>query len=290
MKDIDRLKKQHEETDIPDELERVVKQAIQQGKASRKKRRVLRNWALSTAAAAALFVGGINVSPTIAQAAAGIPVLGSIVKVLTVQTLKVDEEKFQANLETPAIEGLENEQLQHMLNEKYIEENKALYLQFEKDMAELKQQGGGNISTDSGYEVLTDTEQLLSIVRYETQTAASSSTILKHDTIDKQRNVLITLPSLFTDDRYIDAITAYINEEMQRQMAQDENISYFLLGGEDAALNAIEAEQDFYITADHKLVISFNDYEAAPGYMGAPEFEIPSDVIKDFLVSDVYIR
>ena len=61
MKDIDRLKKQHEETDIPDELERVVKQAIQQGKASRKKRRVLRNWALSTAAAAALFVGGINV-------------------------------------------------------------------------------------------------------------------------------------------------------------------------------------------------------------------------------------
>lgn len=290
MKDIGRLKKQHEETDIPDELEHVVKQAIQQGKAARKKRSMLKNWALSTAAAAALFVGGINASPVIAQAAADIPVLGSIVKVLTVQTLKVDEEKFQANLETPAIEGLENEQLQHMLNEKYIEENKAQFAQFEKEMAELKQQGSGYISTDSGYEVLTDTDQLLSIVRYETQTAASASTVLKHDTIDKQRSILITLPSLFTDRRYIDAITAYINEEMQQRMAQDENISYFLLGGEDAVLNAIDAEQDFYITADHKLVISFNEYEVAPGSMGTPEFEIPADVIKDLLVSGAYIR
>jgi hypothetical protein len=47
---------------------------------------------------------------------------------------------------------------------------------------------------------------------------------------------------------------------------------------------------NFYINEDGKLVISFNEYDVAPGFMGVVEFVIPTDLIKDLLVSDYYIH
>jgi len=55
-------------------------------------------------------------------------------------------------------------------------------------------------------------------------------------------------------------------------------------------LNKISPNQNFYITEEGKLVISFDKYEVGPGYMGIQEFEIPTEVIADILVSNEYIR
>ncbi len=283
MKKIDRLKKSYDNIDIPPELNDVVKDSIRQAKASQKKRPFLKQWTIGAVAAAALFVSSINMSPTMAQAMANIPVLGSIVEVLTVQKLTLDEKTYQADLATPAINGLENEKLQASLNEKYIEENKARFEQFEQEVAEMKKAGNGHLGIDTGYEVMTDTAQLLSIARYEVNTIGSSSTTMQYDTIDKQENILITLPSLFKDDQYIKVISSYIAEEMKRQMTADEEVSYL-------DFETIKPDQNFYITANHQLVISFDKYEVAPGYMGVVTFEIPSDILSNLLVSDVYIH
>ena len=148
--------------------------------------------------------------------------------VFTAQQLTVDEKTYQANVAIPAIEGLADEGLQASLNEKYLEENKVLFEQFEQEVAELKKAGGGHLGIDTGYEVKTDTDQLLSIARYEVNTVGSSSTTMKYDTIDKQNSILITLPSLFKDDKYVEAISSYVVGEMERQMEADEDISYFL--------------------------------------------------------------
>ncbi|MEK4230892.1 DUF3298 and DUF4163 domain-containing protein [Solibacillus sp. FSL H8-0538] len=290
MKKMDKLKKDYDATEIPAELEDVVKASIRQAKTSQKKRPFLKQWSFGAAAAAALFVGSINMSPTFAQAMANVPVLGSIVEVFTVQQLTMDKETYQADLATPAINGLANEGLQATLNEKYIEENKALFKQFEQDVAEMKKAGNGHLGISTGYEVKTDTDQLLSIARYEVNTVGSSSTTMKYDTIDKQNNILITLPSLFKDDKYIDAISSYVAVEMKRQMAADEEISYFMFDGSELDFEVINSEQNFYITANNKLVISFDKYEVAPGYMGIVTFEIPSDILRDLLVSDAYIN
>ena len=210
MKKLNKLKKDYDEVEIPSELEDVVKSSIQQAKTARKKRIHLKQWTIGVAAAAALFIGSINMSPSFAQAMANVPVLGSIVEVFTVQQLTVDEKTYQANLNTPAVVGLDDERLQSLLNEKYIEENKALFGQFEQDVEEMKQAGDGHLGVDSGYEILTDTDQLLAIARYEVNTVGSSSTTMKYDTIDKQNSILITLPSLFKDGAYVDVISSYI--------------------------------------------------------------------------------
>lgn len=290
MKEIDKLKKDYDAVEIPIELEDVVKESIRQAKAAPKKHLFLKQWSIGVAAAAALFIGSINMSPAMAQSIANIPGLGAIVEVFTVQKMALDDKTYQANLDTPAIDGLENEELQASLNNKYIEENKALFEKFEKEVADMKEVGDGHLGIDTGYEVLTDTAQLLSIARYETNTVGSSSTTMKYDTIDKQENILITLPSLFKDEQYIEVISSYIADEMKRQMATDGEVSYFLEDEFEGHFERINLNQNFYITDHHKLVISFDKYEIAPGYMGIVTFEIPSAILKDLLVSDVYIN
>ena len=78
MKKINKLKKNYDETVIPSELEDVVKASIRQAKASQKKRPFLKQWTIGAAAAAALFIGSINVSPSFAQAMANVPLLGRL--------------------------------------------------------------------------------------------------------------------------------------------------------------------------------------------------------------------
>lgn len=290
MKKLDKLKKDYNDTEIPPELEDVVNASIKKAKASRKKRPVVKQWTLGAAAAAALFIGSINMSPSFAQAMANVPVLGAFVNVLTVQQLTVDKETYQADISTPAIEGLADKELQATLNNKYIEENKVLFEQFEQDVAEMEKSGDGHLGVMAGYEIKTDTDQLLSIARYEVNIVGSSSTIMTYDTIDKQNSILLTLPSLFKDENYVDTITSYILDEMAQQMTTDENIMYFLKDESQEGFEKIRTDQDFYITADNKLVISFQKYEVSPGSMGIVTFEIPTNILQEHLVSNTYIK
>ncbi|WP_199171903.1 anti-sigma-V factor rsiV [Sporosarcina sp. P13] len=290
MKQINKLKKQYNDIEIPSELDEVVKQTIQRATITKKRRSPVKRWSLGVAVAVAMFVGSINVSPAFANSLVNIPVLGSIVEVFTVQTLTMDKETYQANLKTPAISGLDSEGLQTALNEKYIEENKELFKQFKADVADMEKVGAGHMGIDSGYEVKTDTEQLLSIARFEVNMVGSSSTTMQYDTIDKQNNILITLPSLFKDDSYVEIISAYIKDDIKQQMKDDKNAAYLTSEGADPEFHSIQANQNFYITADHKLVISFDKYEIAAGYMGVVTFEIPSDILSDVLVGDTYIQ
>ena len=158
------------------------------------------------------------------------------------------------------------------------------YDDFMKEIDELKKadMDEAHMGIASGYEVKTDTDKLLVIGRYVVNTAGSSSTTIKYDTIDKQNKLLITLPSLFKDEAYIDIISENIKAQMKEQM-KDENNVYWLedemMGDEN--FSKIDKNQSFYITKDNQLVIAFDKYEVAPGYMGNPEFIIPSELLKD---------
>ncbi len=289
---IEQLKQSYTEIPIPEELDFIVKKAIRQ---SRMKRTNMR-WIIGTAAAVIVFVSGVNSSPAFANAFSNIPVLGKIVEVITFREYKVDEDTYNANLKVPAVTNLENKTLEQMLNNKYLDENKKLYAEFQKDMDDLKKQGGGHLGIDTGYEVKTDNDQILSIGRYEVNTVGSSSTTMKYDTIDKKNQVLISLPSLFKDNSYIALISENIKQQMLDQMKSDPDKTYWVKKDDkdtdplDDVFQSIQKDQSFYINKDGKLVISFNKYDVAPGYMGIVEFVIPTDVIASDLVSSEYIK
>lgn len=293
-KKIEELKKQYMDIPIPDELDFVVKKTLKDGGIKVMKKNNKYKWISAAAAVAIIFTASVNISPTFADTLSEVPVINGLVKVLTFREYKVDENSYNADIKVPAIEGLENKDLENNLNEKYIEENKKLYEDFIADVEDLKANGGGHLGVDSGYEIKTDNDRILSIGRYVVNTVGSSSTEYKFDTIDKENQVLITLPSLFKDDSYIDIISANILEQMKEQMKADEGKIYWIEGHLEEepteVFEKISPDQNFYITENNKLVISFNKYDVAPGYMGVVEFEIPTDVISNILVSDEYIK
>lgn len=278
------LKQRYEAVPIPDELEFIVKKAVQQ----RKKRRMVMNYIAAFTAAALIFIVGINTSPAIATALSEVPLVGSAIKVLTFKHVQVDGGMAQAEIKVPAITNLDNKALESALNNKYMEESRKLYENFMDDMEQLKQNGGGHLGVESGYVVKTDNEQILAVGRYVVNTVGSSSTTFQYDTIDKKDQLLITLPSLFKDERYINLISENIKEQMKQQMEADPNKMYWLEG--NLGFKTIRKDQSFYINSEGKLVISFDKYEVAPGYMGVLEFIIPTDVIADALVSKEYVK
>lgn len=283
--------------EIPDELDEIVNEAIKKGSVPQERMIYMKKWIRNVAATAAVvtisFIGAANLSPAFAQSISDIPVLGTLVKVVSFRQFDYHEDTYNASIDTPVLEGLKNEELQNTLNTKYLEENKKLYEQFEAEVADMESfEEGGHLGLDSGFEIKTNNDQILSIGHYVVNTVGSSSTTMTYDTLDKQNEVLITLPSLFIDDRYIEIISENIKEQMKEIMASDENKAYWIGNTAEMAdgFDKIDANQSFYITDQGKLMISFDKYAVAPGYMGIQEFEIPTDVLQDILVSNTYIK
>ncbi|ETJ29897.1 YrhM, partial [human gut metagenome] len=98
------------------------------------------------------------------------------------------------------------------------------------DMEDMKSNGDGHLGVSSGYVVKTDNDKLLSIGRYVVNTVGSSSTTMKYDTIDKDSEILITLPSLFKNDSYVNIISENIKKQMIEQNKADENKFYWVEG------------------------------------------------------------
>lgn len=293
---INQLKEEYMNIPIPMELEFTVKKSLEEGRKTMKNKIYLKR-ICATAASIALFATaitvGVNTNEALAQTLSDVPVLGGIVRVLTFKEYKFNEETYDADIKTPAIDGLDNKDLQNSLNEKYLDENKKLYEEFTADMESLKKDGGGHMGVDSGFVIKTDTDNILSVGRYVVNTVGSSSTTFKYDTIDKKNEVLITLPSLFKDDSYVDIISKNIKEQMIEKNKADESNVYWIKELEPEMTDSFEKilkDQSFFITAEGKLVISFDKYEVAPGCMGVLEFEIPTEILKDVLTSNEYIK
>lgn len=292
------LKNEYLDIPIPEELDFIVRKAIKENRSLKPKERSSFKKTIIAAASALIIMAtvtvGINTSPAFAETLSKVPIVGGIVKVLTFKEYTLNDETFNADIKIPEISGLKDEELQKALNEKYLEENEKLYQQFINDMEEMKKSGGGHLGVDSGYVIKTDNDRILSVGRYVVNTVASSSTTFKYDTIDKKNEVLITLPSLFKDDSYINIISENIKEQMIKRHKEDENMIYWVSGVEDEDLielfEKISKDQNFYINNDGKLVICFDKYEVAPGYMGVQEFIIPTEVISNVLVSNEYIK
>lgn len=291
---IKELRKEYKEIPIPEELDLMVQRSIKKSlKANRKKGSNFK-WIASVGSAALIFLVVINTSTTVASALSSIPGVDRMIKVLTIKEYMVDEPDYDANIKVPAVTDLDNKELEFGLNSKYLDENKALYDKFQAEIKALKEQGGGHLGLDAGYEVKTDNDLILSIGRYVSETAASSSMEVQFDTIDKENQILITLPMLFKDDQYVERISENIKEQMIAQMKADSDIVYWIPENGDEVptdqFTSIKKDQSFYINHEGKLVIVFNKYDVAPGYMGSVEFVIPTEVIADDLVSQKYIH
>ncbi|EAZ86983.1 DUF3298 domain-containing protein [Lysinibacillus fusiformis] len=292
------MKKEYDNIPIPEELDFVVRQAIKQGmnqqmKNKKNHKKMPKKLTAGVAAAALFFVIGVNTSEPFAASLKDVPVIGSLAKVVSFHEFKEEDKTYKADIKVPALQGLENTEFEASLNKKYMVEAQAQFEAFKEDMKYVESVGGGHIGVEGGYEVKTDNDQILAIERYEISTSNGYSA-RQFDTIDKKNELLISLPSLFKDENYIYNISNNIIDQMIANYKKDSSNYYWVAGiiekPEEVSFVKIDRNQSFYINNEGKLVICFDKYEVAPGAMGALEFIIPTEVIKDDLESNTYIK
>ena len=270
----------------------------------------------AVAAAAVVMIALPNTNIQIAHAMENIPLLGGFFRLVTVRQYNYSDENHDAEVElaqisygedagegVPAgevavgaatLEGTAAESVEGVgvgqeaavanLSEDGVE---AVNQDMEATVEELIRQFEDTLS-EEGYhglhvsqEVVTDNERYYTVKLSVLETEASGYENNQFYTIDKQTGNVVTLEDLFVEGSdYISAISENIKTQMKEQMAADEGVIYFLDNDDMPEFNfqGITEQTNFYFNEKDELVIAFDEYEVAPGSMGAPEFVIPQEV------------
>ena len=291
MNDFDKYIKSEvakEQTDIPDSVKNRIEQTLvdlPEKKPVKKQIRILPR----IAASAACFVFIIlfllpNVSVTYAQALEQLPVIGDLVRVVTIRNYYYDDNHWKMDINIPQIESEDSKSVDY-INKNVSELTTALINRFYEDLEINGNKGYGSLNVD--YEVVTNTDSWFTLKLTVCQTAASSNTYFKFYHIDKNQGKIVELGDLFNTDKFSDSLVAEIKKQMQEQMANDENISYWInTSGIGEEFATVGANHNFYWNENGDLVIIFDKYEVGPGSMGTPEFVIDKGVIRDILKSE----
>lgn len=307
MKDerLKEMKQDYETIRIPEELRQRVEMGIQRAKEEERKENKMKETnhqskkqsrikvygiRVAGGAAAALLAITVmtNSGAAIAHAMERIPVIGAIAKVVTFREYESTTNNMTASVKIPEVsvenvDGTLNEESTRQINKSIQEYTDEIIERYEKDVEAAD--GEGNMEVNLDYTVITDSNRLFSIRFDELLVMASGTQTVKIYHIDKQTGELINLAGLFRDDvDFITPISDNIKEQMKEQMAADEMITYWV----DSEMpewdfKSITADSTFYVNDAGKLVIVFDEYEVAPGYMGSVEFEIPDEVVEDLV-------
>lgn len=295
-KKMNQLKEEYMEVQPPKEGLKQLEQTISRAKKDKRKMEKVHFWRNIAVGAAAVFAGvfvTVNVNSDLAYAMEQIPVIGSVIKVITLDRFQEEGEHYSADITTPKLEAEEdmpgidkvNEAVQKERDE-LIAEYREIFEAYVKEEGLAEDDGQTNYyNVDADYEVVTDNEEYFVLLFSTTRTSASAYQVNKYYTIDKKTGELLSLKDLFQEDSdYIAVISENIKEQMKKQMSEDKNVQYWL-NNEVTEWNfeKIKEDQNFYINEKGNLVIAFDEYEVAPGYMGAVTFEIPREELASIL-------
>lgn len=237
------------------------------------------------AALTMVFTAAVNVSPNLALAMSDVPVLGSVVKVVTLNRYENKIGGSEAEIVTPKIEGLRDEELMNKINEEFGDNANKLIEEFEKEAHMLQAEYGddAHMGVGSSYAIRTDNDDYYVIDIYFYDIVGSSSATHKFYTVDKHTADIVTLKGLFKENAdYIEPISEIVKDEMTKR---NENGGAYWVEKDEftEGFKGIEENQSFFINEDGNIVVCFDKYEIAAGSEGCPEFVIENRLIKDIL-------
>lgn len=311
-----RLKEEYENMTIPEAGRERLQAGIDRARMEKKRaERARRRSAWTAAAAMIVLIALPNTNVQIAHAMENIPVLGGFFRLVTVRQYNYSDENHDAEIELAQItygedgegtpvgevavgaaapdnadvgnaEGAGQEAGVAKLSEEGVQ---AVNQDMESTVNDLIKQFEDALS-EEGYhglyvtqEVVTDNAQYYTVKLSALEIEASGYEHNKFYTLDKVTGEVVTLADLFAKDSdYISVISENIKSQMRQQMASDEGVTYFLDDDNMAEFNfqEITDETNFYFNEKGELVIAFDEYEVAPGSMGAPEFVIPQEIVE----------
>lgn len=281
MNEFKNAKEEYASIPIPGELSERVSAGIREGRARyrARKKRTFRRW-LATAACFAVLLAGLNLSPTIAKAAANIPLLGGLFQVLTIVQYDGTADGIHYDVSVPKVEA--SGETAGTVNEMIDAAVKRHLLKAQRDWEEYKEAffatGGteeewGNREMDVivDYEIKSQTDSRVSFVVYLAEGWVAFFEERYYYNLDLAGNRTLTLEDVLGEDW-----VARCNASIERQIAEsvDEEGFTFFFAPEDGGFTTVDETTNFYIREDGTVVVAFPRYAIAAGAAGSPEFPI----------------
>ena len=270
-------KEEYDQIPVPQEARDRIEAGIMRARLEKKRSDRMKNMKRTGVTAAALvltFGIAVNASPVVAQAMDGIPVIGSIARVVTIRNYNESTDNgMMADISVPQIDG------NVAANAEMDAYAKELIARYEKEVVAQLGQEEGHYALESSYEVVSDNDKYVSIRINTVETMASGAEFVKIFTVDKATGETVSLKDYLNSPEKLEAVSQNIKDQMAAQMAEDEGKVYFT-EGEVGGFTGLTGDENFYLNEAGELVIVFGEYEVAPGYMGTVSFTIPKDVTK----------
>lgn len=270
-------KEEYDQIPVPQEARDRIEAGIMRARLEKKRSDRMKNMKRTGVTAAALvltFGIAVNASPVVAQAMDGIPVIGSIARVVTIRNFsETTDNGMMADISVPQIDG------NVAANAEMDAYAKELISRYEKEVVAQLGQEEGHYALESSYEVVSDNDKYVSIRINTVETMASGAEFVKIFTVDKATGQTVSLKDYLNSPEKLEAVSQNIKDQMAAQMAEDEGKVYFT-EGEVGGFTGLTGDENFYLNEAGELVIVFGEYEVAPGYMGTVSFTIPADVTK----------
>ena len=264
-----------------------IREAKQMDTGIKKQSALIKFLPVAAAAVIGIFIILLNTFATIAHAMEQIPIIGSLVKVVTFRDYEYESDRNMADIEVPEIKpelATQDNALQENLDRTTAEINAEIQTITDNLIKEFED----NLKSEGGYQdVVVKSEVLATTPDYFTlklicyQGAGSGYQWNYFYTIDLKTGERLKLKDIFKEGAdYITPISENIKLQMQERMDADENVYYWLNDEiEEWNFKAITDETSFYLNEKGNVVIGFNEGDVAPMYMGTVEFEIPADVL-----------
>jgi hypothetical protein len=274
---------------MDEEAYRVMRKRMDEGKKDRikmKNKKFYRKLGVAAAAAFAILVLP-NTSDTVAYAMGNIPILGNLFQIVTFRDYQYEDQHQRADVEvskiavdTEADTGVQ-EEAQKSADEVNAQIQKITDQYVRTFEEEMEKEGYRDIVVKSERVKTSEDYFTLKLMCYES--AADGVETDYYYTINMATGKRMELSDLFQKDcDYQAVISDNIRAQMREQMADDENVIYWLDDAdEDMNFTGIDSNQTFYVNENNEIVCCFQEGDVAPMYMGNVEFTIPNEVVAD---------
>lgn len=281
MNEFKNAKEAYDNTPIPAELSERVQAGVREGKARYRARRgrTIRRWG-ATAACFAVLLAGLNLSPTIAKAAAEVPVLGGLFQVLTFVDYDKTEDGIHYDVTVPQLEaeGALAERVNAVVQEK-VDAHLAKAQQDWDDYREAFFATGGTeeewadreMDVLVDYEIKSQTDTQVSFVVTLAEGWVASMQERYYYNLDLSENRDLTLQDYLGED-WVNVCNASIQEQIDASVDEEGFTLFFTpeMGG----FTTVDETTGFYVREDGTVVVCFPEYSIAAGAAGMPEFPI----------------
>lgn len=265
---------------------------------------MVRNIGVAAAAVLLCMTVGVNTNEVLAKELGQLPVIGSLVRVLTITSYHEEDGSHDITVNVPEIEvekpegtaaaeedggtgGMSDADIEEAVNAQIQEIVDAHVAQAKEKFAEYKdaffatggteeEWGDRTMDINVDYEVKYQEGSVLSLVLTTSEAWVAAQELRYYYNIDVAQNRELTLKDLLGED-YVNIANESIRRQMNERAAADENLVYWGVTENESSIDGfvtVDENTDFYINADGNPVVCFGEYEVAPGFMGIQEFEI----------------